>query len=132
MFSILLIIHVAACLMIIFFVLLQSGRGAELGAAFGSAGQANSVRSQMTGIGKITTAVAVVFMVTSLSLAYLSSEAAKTSVVNTVQETQVIPGTEAPAPEAASEPAATLELKSEEEKPSELMEQKEAPPLQSQ
>ncbi|MGA1597634.1 MAG: preprotein translocase subunit SecG [bacterium] len=132
MFSILLIIHVAACLMIIFFVLLQSGRGAELGAAFGSAGQANSVRSQMTGIGKITTAVAVVFMLTSLSLAYLSSEAAKTSVVNTVQETQVIPGTEAPAPEAASEPAATLELKSEEEKPSELMEQKEAPPLQSQ
>jgi preprotein translocase subunit SecG len=132
MFSILLIIHVAACLMIIFFVLLQSGRGAELGAAFGIAGQANSVRSQMTGIGKITTAVAVVFMVTSLSLAYLSSEAAKTSVVNTVQETQVIPGTEAPAPEAASEPAATLELKSEEEKPSELMEQKEAPPLQSQ
>jgi preprotein translocase subunit SecG len=132
MFSILLIIHVAACLMIIFFVLLQSGRGAELGAAFGSAGQANSVRSQMTGIGKITTAVAVIFMLTSLSLAYLSSEAAKTSVVNTVQETQVIPGTEAPAPEAASEPAATLELKSEEEKPSELMEQKEAPPLQSQ
>ena len=35
----------------------------------------------MTGIGKITTAVAVVFMLTSLTLAYLSSETARDSVV---------------------------------------------------
>ncbi len=135
MFSILLIIHVAACLMIIFFVLLQSGRGAELGAAFGSAGQANSVRSQMTGVAKITTGVAIVFMLTSLSLAYLSSEAAKDSVVTTTQEAQVIPGTEAPVVETPTEPAAqpgTIELTSEEEKPSDLLEQKAAPPVQSQ
>ncbi len=135
MFSILLIIHVAACLMIIFFVLLQSGRGAELGAAFGSAGQANSVRSQMTGVAKITTGVAIVFMLTSLSLAYLSSEAAKDSVVTTTQEVQVIPGTEAPVVETPTEPATqsgTIELTSEAEKPSDLLPQKEAPPVQSQ
>ena len=82
MFELLLVIHIIACISIIFFVLLQSGRGAELGAAFGSVGQANSVRGSMTGIGKITTGVAVVFMLTSLTLAYLSSETARDSVVH--------------------------------------------------
>ena len=43
MFTLLLIIHIIVCLLIIFFVLLQAGRGAELGAAFGSVGQANSM-----------------------------------------------------------------------------------------
>jgi len=81
MFELLIFIHVFACILIIFFVLLQSGRGAELGAAFGSVGQANTVRGSMTGVGKITTGVAIVFMLTSLSLAYLSSDSARDSVV---------------------------------------------------
>jgi len=81
MFELILVIHIIACISIIFFVLLQSGRGAELGAAFGSVGQANSVRGSMTGVGKITTGVAIVFMLTSLSLAYLSSDTARDSVV---------------------------------------------------
>tara|TARA_Y100001970_G_C14189849_1_gene834695 strand:- start:1486 stop:1887 length:402 start_codon:yes stop_codon:yes gene_type:complete len=81
MFELLIFIHVFACILIIFFVLLQSGRGAELGAAFGSVGQANTVRGSMTGVGKITTGVAIVFMLTSLSLAYLSSDTARDSVV---------------------------------------------------
>ena len=81
MFELLLVIHIIACISIIFFVLLQSGRGAELGAAFGSVGQANSVRGSMTGVGKITTGVAIVFMLTSLSLAYLSSDTSRDSVV---------------------------------------------------
>ena len=72
MFELLIFIHVFACILIIFFVLLQSGRGAELGAAFGSVGQANTVRGSMSGVGKITTGVAIVFMLTSLSLAHLS------------------------------------------------------------
>ena len=60
MFTLLLIIHIIVCLLIIFFVLLQAGRGAELGAAFGSVGQANSVRGKMTGVGKMTAVVAVI------------------------------------------------------------------------
>ena len=87
MFELLLVIHVFACILIIFFVLLQSGRGAELGAAFGSVGQANSVRGSMTGVGKITTGVAIVFMLTSLSLAYLSSDTARDSVVRDLKPT---------------------------------------------
>tara|TARA_B100000579_G_C22163832_1_gene546516 strand:- start:18 stop:422 length:405 start_codon:yes stop_codon:yes gene_type:complete len=90
MFELLIFIHVFACILIIFFVLLQSGRGAELGAAFGSVGQANTVRGSMTGVGKITTAVAVVFMLTSLSLAYLSSDTARDSVVRDLKSKEKI------------------------------------------
>ena len=91
MFTLLLIIHIIASVLIIFFVLLSAGRGAELGAAFGSVGQANNVRGKMTGIHKITVAVAVIFMLTSLSLAYLSSEAARDSVVREIESAPAIP-----------------------------------------
>jgi len=129
MFTLLLIIHVAACLLIIFFVLLQSGRGAELGAAFGGVGQANSIRGQMTGVGKVTTGVAIVFMLTSLSLAYLSSETAMDSVVRKIEVAPAIPATQQAAPASAAQEAVTLPA--EEEKPSSALEQKAAPPLSS-
>ena len=129
MFTLLLIIHVVACLMIIFFVLLQSGRGAELGAAFGGVGQANSVRGQMTGVGKITTGGAIVFMLTSLSLAFLSSETSKDSVVRELETTPTIPTTQQAAPASTGQEAVTLPVA--EEKPSSALEQKEAPPLPS-
>ena len=122
MFSLLLIIHVTACVLIIFFVLLQAGRGAELGAAFGSVGQANTVRGKMTGLGKITTVVAVIFMITSLSLAYLSSEAARDSVVREIKPLPILPSV----PEQTETRAPKVE-----EEASEELEQKEAPPLNS-
>ena len=84
MFTLILIIHIVASIFIIFFVLLSAGRGAELGAAFGSVGQANNVRGKMTGIHKVTVVVAIIFMLTSLSLAYLSSEKARDSVVREI------------------------------------------------
>ena len=127
MFELLLVIHVFACILIIFFVLLQSGRGAELGAAFGSVGQANSVRGSMTGVGKITTGVAVVFMLTSLTLAYLSSDSARDSVVRDLQ------------PSSSKIPSANQMLLPEEVKNTEKkddlstieLEQKVAPPIDS-
>ena len=126
MFELLLVIHVIACISIIFFVLLQSGRGAELGAAFGSVGQANSVRGSMTGIGKITTGVAVVFMLTSLTLAYLSSETSRDSVVRDLKPVAN--------PTVSSElmqiPEEVTKEESPEIPPAEL-EQKVAPPIES-
>ena len=126
MFELLLVIHIIACISIIFFVLLQSGRGAELGAAFGSVGQANSVRGSMTGVGKITTGVAIVFMLTSLSLAYLSSDTARDSVVRDLK------------PSATTAPVSEQMLFPEEEaqeEPQEVpgveLEQKAAPPIES-
>ena len=127
MFELILIIHIIACISIIFFVLLQSGRGAELGAAFGSVGQANSVRGNMTGVGKITTGVAIVFMLTSLSLAYLSSDTARDSVVRDLAPvTTTIPVAEQMLlPEEDVQPEKTPEIP-----PAEL-EQKVAPPIES-
>ncbi len=123
MFTLILIIHVIASISIIFFVLLQSGRGAELGAAFGSVGQANSVRGNMSGVGKITTVVAIVFMLTSLSLAFLSSEAARESVVRDLAPAaQTIP-----VPQQMLLPEETLPT--EEVAPALELEQKEAPPI---
>ena len=126
MFELLLVIHVIACISIIFFVLLQSGRGAELGAAFGSVGQANSVRGNMTGIGKITTGVAVVFMLTSLTLAYLSSDA-RDSVVRDLKPATTNPTT---SPEQMEVPEEIISEESPEKSPIEL-EQKVAPPIES-
>jgi|TARA_B100000686_G_scaffold295884_1_gene327082 preprotein translocase subunit SecG len=126
MFELLLVIHVIACISIIFFVLLQSGRGAELGAAFGSVGQANSVRGSMTGIGKITTGVAVVFMLTSLTLAYLSSESARDSVVRDLKPSVATPAKS----EQIQIPEEIIEEDTEGIPPAEL-EQKIAPPIES-
>ena len=127
MFELILVFHIIASISIIFFVLLQSGRGAELGAAFGSVGQANSVRGSMTGVGKITTVVAIVFMLTSLSLAYLSSETARDSVVRDLKPSaSEMPSVEQMLiPEEDSQEETTLEI------PTAELEQKVAPPVDS-
>lgn len=90
MSTLLLVFHVIVCIFIIFVVLLQVGRGAELGAAFGSLGQANSSRGAATFIGKLTTFMAIAFMVTSFLLTYQTSDRVKSSVTDTVkvEETQ--------------------------------------------
>ncbi len=127
MFELILVFHIIACILIIFFVLLQSGRGAELGAAFGSVGQANSVRGSMTGVGKITTGVAIVFMLTSLSLAYLSSDTARDSVVRDLKPaaTAVPKENQMLIPEVEAEAEKIVEI------PAVKLEQKAAPPVDS-
>ncbi len=77
-------IHVTVCILLILIVLLQSGKGAEMGVSLGGgAGQtlfgAGGPASILT---KITTAVAIIFMVTSLTLAYLSGNRSESSVMS--------------------------------------------------
>ena len=103
---------------------MQSGRGAELGAAFGGVGQSQSTRSEMSGIGKATTVVAVLFMSTSLVLALLSSEKARESVVRDIEIVPVIPGME-----ETVLPSTEIQIPSDEEVPSEDLEQTAAPAL---
>ena len=132
MFSLVLILHVLVCLLIIFFVLMQSGRGAELGAAFGGVGQSQSTRSEMSGIGKATTVVAVMFMLTSLVLALLSSEKARESVVRDIKAVPVVPGVEEPilpATEIQIPVEGLVVPPNEEELPSKDLEQTAAPAL---
>ncbi len=67
------IIHLLVCFFLIFIVLIQSSKGAELGAAFGGSSQTLfGSRGAATLLSKLTTIAAVVFMVTSLLLAMVS------------------------------------------------------------
>ena len=58
---------------------MQTGLGSQLGAAFGGAGQVNQIQTPENLIGKFTTVLAIIFIVTSVSLAVLSSN--ETSVI---------------------------------------------------
>src|SRR5467141_3436588 len=89
------IIHVLMCFAIIAIVLLQAGKGADIGSAFGGSGS-QAVFGSMgtpTVLGKITSVVAVAFLVTSFSLAVLSHH----------RSTTIMP---ASAPAAPGSPAA--------------------------
>ena len=69
-----LIVHVIVSVALILIVLLQTGKGAEMGAAFGGSNQTVfGSQGATTFMSKITTGAAVFFMLTSLSLAYLAS-----------------------------------------------------------
>jgi len=76
MTSMLIIIHIIVCIALIMTVLLQAGKGADMGAAFGGGSSQTLLGSSgaSTLLGKATTIVAIVFMLTSLSLAYISSK----------------------------------------------------------
>jgi len=65
-----LVIHILGCIALILVVLLQTGKGASMGAAFGGSSQTVFGSSGATSfLAKVTTVVAVLFMFTSLSLA---------------------------------------------------------------
>ena len=66
-------LHVIVCIFMIAVILLQRGKGAEVGAVFGGGGAGTVFGSRGAGnfLTKLTTASAVIFMLTSLSLSYL-------------------------------------------------------------
>jgi len=74
--SILLVAHVVISAMIIGLVLLQRGKGADAGAAFGSgaSGTVFGAKGSANFLSRSTAGLATLFFVTSLSLAYLGSE----------------------------------------------------------
>ena len=83
MFAILVTIHIIVSISLIIIVLLQAGKGAEMGATFGASGSQSlfGVGGGATFLSKLTTAAAVIFMLTSLTLAYLSSKPSSTSIM---------------------------------------------------
>ena len=83
MSNVLIIIHVVVSLALIMIVLLQTGKGADMGAAFGGGSSQTLFGSTgaSTFLSKLTTIAAVVFMLTSLALAYHSSRGARTSIM---------------------------------------------------
>lgn len=75
LYTLVVILHVFVCFLMIGAILLQSGKGAEIGAAFGGSSQTVfGSRGPANFLSKFTVVVAAVFMVTSLSLAILAKE----------------------------------------------------------
>ena len=75
MFAIVTTLHVLVCVFLIFVILLQPGKGDGM-AALGGGGNSTSVfggRGSVTFLAKVTEICAVIFMITSLSLAWRSS-----------------------------------------------------------
>ncbi|RMD59450.1 MAG: preprotein translocase subunit SecG [Nitrospirae bacterium] len=91
MYTFLVILHVIICLFLIIVVLLQSGKGAQIGATFGGSSQTLfGASGATTFLNKLTTAMAVLFMLTSLTLALISGK--KESIIlerNIKQPTKV-------------------------------------------
>lgn len=82
MATLILIVHLIVCLFLITIVLIQGGKGAEMGAAFGGSSQTLfGARGAATFFSKLTTVAAVVFMLTSFLLAVVTNRS--TSVVDT-------------------------------------------------
>lgn len=83
MTTILLGIHILVCLSLIGIVLIQGGKGAEVGATFG-AGASNTVFGASGGqsfIGKMTAGAAIIFMLTSLALAIFWGQPGSSSIM---------------------------------------------------
>lgn len=69
MITLLTIVHVLVCLALISIVLLQHGKGADIGAAFGGSSQTVfGTSGAATLLGKLTAGAAILFMVTTLGL----------------------------------------------------------------
>ena len=100
--TLILTVHVLVALGIIFLVLLQHGKGADMGAAFGSGSSGSLFGSTGSAnfLSRTTAALAVVFFLTSLGLAYVATHKPKTG--GSVMQDVSAPPT---APAAAVAPA---------------------------
>jgi len=123
MFIVVTVIHIIACLFLIGVVLLQQGKGADMGAVFGGS---SSTIFGSGGAGnfltRLTTIMAVVFMLTSLTLTYTGARRMGSTVFDSAplpeappleipaqqpgRPAQVEPAAQAPAPAPAAEPQA--------------------------
>ncbi len=105
------VLHILVCVVLIVVVLLQRGKGAEMGAVLGGGGGSTVFGARGAGnfLSRLTTAAAVIFMCTSLVLAYFARESADSTLF------EELPGAESqeggafeavPAEEEAEAPAA--------------------------
>jgi len=109
MVTLLTIVHVVVCLVLILVVLLQSGKAADLAGAFGGMGSQTAFgpRGAATVLSKATTISAVLFMLTSLTLAVLGTRSVGPGSVleksgkPPATETQKQPAPKPPAPAPA-------------------------------
>jgi preprotein translocase subunit SecG len=101
----LLAIQVISALAIIVLVLLQQGKGSEMGAAFGSgsAGSLFGASGSANFLSRTTAVLAAIFFVTSLGLTYLSSN--RTESKGVIERTKDVPQPKKEAPSSVPAPS---------------------------
>jgi len=102
----LLVIHILITLALIGLILIQRGKGADIGAAFGS-GASNTVfgsQGSASFLTRTTAVLATLFFITSLSLAYFATQKVDKQSVTEIT-TPAAPANQDEQPPAGSEPA---------------------------
>ncbi len=97
MFTVLVIVHVIVCLFLIGVVMVNVGKGSEVGAVFSGSQAIFGGAGPGTFLNKVTTALAVLFFATSLALTYFSAKRSGSLM-------EKAPEIEIPAPEKAAVP----------------------------
>jgi len=105
--SIVLVAHILVAMMIVGLVLLQRGKGAEAGTGFGAgaSGTVFGARGSANFLSRATGVLATLFFITSLALAYLSTQ--RTAPASLLE---AVPAQQSPAPQAAAPAAPASEL----------------------
>jgi len=109
MLTLLTIVHILVCFFLIVIVLLQHGKGADMGASFGG-GSGQTVfgtEGPLPLLNKITTASAIIFMFTSVTLAFYSANTSKSSVMKAMRNTAPVEQKMDTAPKAVEVPMGT-------------------------
>lgn len=101
MANILLAIHVLAAVTIVVLVLLQQGKGADMGAAFGGGGGGGSqtvfgAQGSANFLSRMTALLATIFFLTSMSLAYIYGQNTEPQSVTEQVVEQPQAGSESP------------------------------------
>jgi len=111
------IIHVLVSILLILVVLLQPGKGGDLGSVFGGGGSSESIfgaSGAVPFLSKVTRVLAILFMLSSVTLGYFAAKNVSSSVVTDIpaaqQTTEIAPSAEFSQPEAAQEQATPAEV----------------------
>ena len=110
MVGFLLVVHIIISIFLILIVLLQPGKGADLAGAFGGGGSqtAFGARGATTLLHKLTVALFVLFILTSISLAVLQARPSASLMQGSGSAAPAVPAaTETPAPAEVPAPAET-------------------------
>jgi len=104
-------LHVLVCIILILVVLLQSGKSADIAGAFGGGGSQTAFgsRGPASFLSKLTTAAAIVFMLTCLSLSLITTKREAKSVLDTTKGRATAPAPKAPVAPKSSAPTPTTE-----------------------
>ena len=108
MHTLIVILHIAVSVALILVILLQTGKGSDIGAVFG--GGSSQTLFGSTGptsfLSKLTAGAAIIFMLTSLFLAYFSGSGASRSIMKGGAPVQTMPAPPAAPPAGLPAPPA--------------------------